>query len=185
MLAELKRDVAHWHGPSRRGSLLRFAVAYGPQALVAYRSRQWLNGAARNPARWIPALLLSLPYAALQAFVRFAYDIELDENARIGPGLKIFHFGGIKLRGCTLGEDCVVHQQVQIVPADGDDVGPTIGSRVWIGPHAKVIGRVTIGDGATVAAGAVVTHDVPARALVVGNPARTTIIDYDNASLIK
>jgi acetyltransferase-like isoleucine patch superfamily enzyme len=47
-----------------------------------------------------------------------------------------------------------------------------IGDHVWIGARAAVLKGVTIGDGAIVAAGAMVTHDVPARALVAGVPAR-------------
>jgi tetrahydrodipicolinate N-acetyltransferase len=47
-----------------------------------------------------------------------------------------------------------------------------IGHRVMIGCYATVLAGVTIGDGAVVAAGSVVTKDVPPRALVAGNPAR-------------
>ena len=43
-----------------------------------------------------------------------------------------------------------------------------------IGANATIVCGVTIGEGAMVGAGAVVTRDVPARALVVGNPARRT-----------
>ena len=47
-----------------------------------------------------------------------------------------------------------------------------IGSRCWIGMNALVMKGVTIGDEAIVAAGSVITNDVPARSVVAGNPAR-------------
>ena len=48
----------------------------------------------------------------------------------------------------------------------------TVGNNVWIGGHVAIIGGVTIGDNAVVAAGSVVIRDVPANTLVAGNPAR-------------
>lgn len=51
--------------------------------------------------------------------------------------------------------------------------GPVvIGNNVWIGDKATILPGVTIGDGAVVAANAVVTKDVPAYSVVAGNPAR-------------
>lgn len=51
--------------------------------------------------------------------------------------------------------------------------GPVIiGKNVWIGDKATILPNVTIGDGAVIAANAVVTHDVPAYSVVAGNPAR-------------
>lgn len=48
----------------------------------------------------------------------------------------------------------------------------TIGHDVWLGMHAMVLGGVTVGHGAVVAAGAVVSSDVPPFAIVAGNPAQ-------------
>jgi acetyltransferase-like isoleucine patch superfamily enzyme len=86
----------------------------------------------------------------------------------------------------TVGADCQLSWGLTILDNDShplaDDEGsltdevPTapvrIGDHVWIGAEAMVLPGVTIGDGAVVAARAVVTKDVPAGALVGGNPAR-------------
>ncbi|MFG6503043.1 acyltransferase [Microbacterium sp. P05] len=50
--------------------------------------------------------------------------------------------------------------------------GITVGDDVWIGSHVVVLDGVTVGDKAVLAAGAIVTKDVPAGAVVGGNPAR-------------
>lgn len=48
----------------------------------------------------------------------------------------------------------------------------TIGNGVWIGGGTTILPGVTIGDGATIGAGSVVTRDIPARTVAVGNPCR-------------
>ena len=48
----------------------------------------------------------------------------------------------------------------------------TIGERCWIGGHATICPGVTIGDRCVIGAGSVVTHDIPADSLAVGNPAK-------------
>ena len=61
----------------------------------------------------------------------------------------------------------------EVVPGEGVRTAPVVvGDDVWIGRAAIVLPGVTIGDGAVVAAGAVVTKDVPPRTVVAGNPAR-------------
>ena len=83
----------------------------------------------------------------------------------------------------TIGDYCAISDNVQILDSDYHPItynGKTstmskpvhIGSHVWIGRSAIILKGVTIGDGAIVGAGSVVTRDVPARCLVAGNPAR-------------
>lgn len=55
----------------------------------------------------------------------------------------------------------------------------TIGDHIWIGARTNVLNGVTVGDGAVVAAGSLVTRDVPPRALVGGVPARVLREDVD------
>lgn len=59
----------------------------------------------------------------------------------------------------------------------------TIGNDVWIGDHAIIMGGVNIGDGAVVAAGAVVTKDVPPYAIVGGVPARIIKFRFDDSTI--
>jgi virginiamycin A acetyltransferase len=61
-------------------------------------------------------------------------------------------------------------------PKEAWKEGITVGNDVWIARGAIILPAVTIGDGAVVGAGAVVTKDVPAYAVVAGNPAK--IIRY-------
>lgn len=83
------------------------------------------------------------------------------------------------------GTECMVitsnhNFEGEAIPYDETHVYKTIriGNFVWFGNRVTVVGNVTIGDGAIIAAGAVVTKDVPPYAIVGGNPAR--IIKYRN-----
>lgn len=60
---------------------------------------------------------------------------------------------------------------------------PVIGNDVWIGSRVTVLRNVTIGDGAIVAASAVVTRDVPPYAIVGGTPARVIRYRFDEATI--
>jgi len=59
----------------------------------------------------------------------------------------------------------------------------TIGSDVWIGYAAIVLSGVTIGDSAIIAAGALVTSDIPANSVAAGTPARVIGCRFDDAEL--
>ncbi|HLZ10830.1 MAG TPA: DapH/DapD/GlmU-related protein, partial [Chloroflexota bacterium] len=60
-----------------------------------------------------------------------------------------------------------------------DRGAPTIGNRVFIGAHSVIVGRITVGDDVVICAGSVVSRSVPARAVVMGNPAR--VVSYDGS----
>ena len=74
---------------------------------------------------------------------------------------------------CAIGPDVVIRDNDEHWLSGSPFSAPvTIGDRVWIAGRATVLKGVTVGDGAVVVAGAVVTSDVPPRALVAGVPAR-------------
>lgn len=71
-------------------------------------------------------------------------------------------------------------------PDEIDSKGPvSIGNDVWIGANSTVVSGVSIGTGAVIAAGAVVTKDVPPYAVVAGNPARLLRYRFESAALIE
>jgi acetyltransferase-like isoleucine patch superfamily enzyme len=84
-------------------------------------------------------------------------------------------------RAVSIGRDCAIAWDVVIMDSDGGHEVPgrpnpdkpvVIGDRVWIGCRSLLLKGVTIGDDCIIAAGSVVTKDVPARAIVGGVPAR-------------
>ncbi|HEY7021020.1 MAG TPA: acyltransferase [Ktedonobacterales bacterium] len=82
----------------------------------------------------------------------------------------------------AIGADCLFGPYVNITDNDFHDLRDrtrqpeaqpvTIGDHVWIGTRALILPGVTIGDGAVVGAGSVVTKDIPPNGVVAGNPAR-------------
>jgi acetyltransferase-like isoleucine patch superfamily enzyme len=80
-----------------------------------------------------------------------------------------------------LGDNCRIGDLVAIFDSDHHSLEPSrpmriapvrLGTNVWVGRSATILPGVTIGDHAVVAAGSVVTDDVPARTVVAGVPAR-------------
>jgi serine O-acetyltransferase len=101
-------------------------------------------------------------------------DIPL--NAKIGGGLLMPHPNGIVIHpSAVIGCNCLIFQQVTIGERHGGT--PTIGDHVDFGAGAKVIGKITIGNGAKIGANAVVLQAVPAFYTAVGVPAKIINID--------
>lgn len=99
----------------------------------------------------------------------------------IGKGLKIAHSGCIVINSnAKLGENCTIQQCVNIGRNHTEDDVPTIGNGVYIGPGAKLFGKITIADGCAIGAGAVVTKSfLNPNMNIVGNPAHENGIRRD------
>lgn len=125
-------------------------------------------------------------FLVFQYLVRLVFHLEIPHRCRIGPAFHLGHPYNIILGPTEIGANCNVTHGVTIgmgLSASGRGV-PTLGDNVWIGPGAILTGPIHVGDGATIAAGSVVSRDVPPRALVAGNPARVVSADYDNTALL-
>ena len=121
------------------------------------------------------------PFAArvVSQGAKFVTGIEIHPGATIGQGLVIDHGAGVVIgETAEIGDNCTIYQGVTL-GGTGKNVGkrhPTLGNNVMIGAGAKVLGPLTIGDNAKIAAGAVALHDVPADSTAVGIPARVVSV---------
>lgn len=91
----------------------------------------------------------------------------------VGPGLVIHHGHSSRVACKQIGRNCQIWHNVT-TGIDRPLVGgrPVIGDNVRICAGAIVLGGITVGDNSTIAAGSVVLKNVPANAVVAGNPAR-------------
>lgn len=136
----------------------------GYQALAAYRFAHLFHQEGKN---------LTAKYLQNRIFEAFAIDIH--PAAQIGVGLVIDH--GI---GVVIGETCKIENNVFIfhnvtlggTGKSSGDRHPKIHANVVIGAGATILGNITIGEGANIAAGAVVLKDVPPQTTVAGIPAQ-------------
>ena len=110
-------------------------------------------------------------------FTDFGKNIHLGKNVFINAGCKFQDQGGI-----TIGDNVLIgHNVVMATLNHNEDVKKrgnlipapiNIGNDVWIGSNATILSGVSVGDGAIIAAGAVVTKDVKAKTIVGGVPAK-------------
>ncbi|MBB6122488.1 serine O-acetyltransferase [Sphingobium subterraneum] len=143
----------------------------GFRTLAVYRFGVWRMGVRFLPLR----ALFRIAYRAMFRHCRNVYGIELPYTARIGRGVIIEHQGGIVIHGNTvIGDNTIIRQGctfgVRRIDRPGE--APVVGCNVNIGAGAALLGAIHVGDNAAIGANAVVLHDVPAGALVVGMPAR-------------
>lgn len=104
---------------------------------------------------------------------RFMTGIEIHPGAVLGRRVFIDHgFGVVIGETALVGDDCTLYQGVTLggVSWQKGKRHPTLGRDVVIGAGAKVLGPITIGDGARIGSNAVVVKDVPDGATVVGVP---------------
>ena len=112
-------------------------------------------------------------------WARFWTGIEIHPGATIGRRLVIDHGMGIVIgETAEIGDDVLLYQGVTL-GGTGKDQGkrhPTIGNNVLIGSGAKVLGPFQVGDGARIAANAVVLREIPPDSTAVGVPAHVVKI---------
>jgi serine O-acetyltransferase len=152
------------YDPAARDYITPFLFFKGFHALQAWRAAHafWLDG--RRPL----ALLL-------QNRMSMVFDVDIHPAAKIGEGVTLDHATGI-----VIGETAIIGNNVLMLHDvtlgtrgfERGDRHPIIEDDVIIGAGAKILGRITVGRGARVAAGSLVLEAVPADHTVAGVPAR-------------
>ncbi len=172
MLEQLREDISviFDRDPAARSTWEVITCYPGFHAMVMHRvaHRLW-NAGLRWIARWLAHL------------ARWLTGIEIHPGATIGRRFFIDHGMGVVIgETSVIGDDCTLYHGVTLGGTSWDKGKrhPTLGKNVVIGAGAKVLGPITLGDGARVGSNAVVVKDVPAGATAVGIPAR--ILDEES-----
>jgi acetyltransferase-like isoleucine patch superfamily enzyme len=118
---------------------------------------------------------------SLQRGTRIVVDggeLSIGHGTNVNGSARILVRSGVRIGAwCTLSWDCqILDNDFHTMTVDGKkrpSTAPvTLGDRVWVGTNALILKGVTVGEGAVIAAGAVVTKDVPPYAVVAGSPAK-------------
>src|SRR3982751_4873415 len=166
MLDRLREDIAvvFDRDPAARTRWEVLTCYPGFHALVWHRltHRLW-RGGWRWLARWLAHL------------GRWLTGIEIHPGATIGRRVFIDHGMGVVIgETAIIGDDCTLYHGVTLGGTSWNKGKrhPTLANGVVIGAGAKVLGPITVGDGARVGSNAVVVKKVPPGATAIGIPAR-------------
>jgi len=168
------------------GELYRPDAELGAEQAAAKAWMARYNASLAAPLTERHALLCErLGHVGRDAVIRPPFFCDYGYNIRLGDGVFLnFNCVILDVVEVTIGDRTQIGPAVQIYTADhprdtetrraGLEFGRPIriGSDVWIGGGAILLPGVTVGDGAVIGAGSVVTRDVPAGVTVAGNPAR-------------
>lgn len=146
-------------------------------ATCNYRYGAWALNIKFSPLRWFTSKI----YGLNSFIVLITSGIELNREAKIGMDLHLIHSGNIKVHPRTvIGDRCGIQQDVTLGTNMGKERkgAPVIGNDVFIGAGAKILGPVSIGDGAIIGANSLVIKDVPPGATAIGVPAKNLNFNF-------
>ncbi|MFN3835814.1 MAG: serine O-acetyltransferase [Glycocaulis sp.] len=150
--------------PACRSLLQPFFYFKGFQALQGYRIAHWLWHQGREAIAF-----------HMQSRISELFAVDIHPAARIGKGIMIDHATSVVIgETAVVGDDVSILHEVTLGGTGSEEAErhPKIGHGVLIGAGAKVLGNITVGEHARIAAGSVVLQPVPARCTVAGVPAK-------------
>src|SRR3989338_5372093 len=174
MFESIREDIASVfdRDPAARSTWEVVTCYPGFHALRIHRIANWLW---HMNLRWLGRLVSHIG--------RFLTGIEIHPGATIGRRFFIDHGMGVVIgETAEIGDDVTLYHGVTLGGTSWrhGKRHPTLGNGVVVGAGAKILGPITIGDGAKIGSNAVVVKDVPAGATAAGIPAR--ILDEEKKS---
>ena len=166
VIARLKDDIAsiYHRDPAANGTIEILFNYPGMQAIWIHRASNKL---------WVRNWRLSA--RCLSTFSRWLTGVEIHPGATIGDRFFIDHGMGVVIgETAEIGNDCTLYHGVTLggTTWQSGKRHPTLGNNVVIGAGAKILGPITMNDGARVGSNSVVVKDVPVDTTVVGIPGR-------------
>jgi serine O-acetyltransferase len=172
ILEDLKYKAECYYESSRWTDLVRVFLTDGTSAVIMYRA-----------AKFFQKIGLGILGAVILKANKTLNGCVIGRGVDFEEGFVLMHPVGVVINGGVAGGRNVVLESGVVLGAarNGFPVEvPELGSDIFIGSGAKVIGKVVIGDNVTIGANAVVVDDVPDGSVVVGIPAREVNRDSGN-----
>lgn len=158
--ADIKQKQQIFTKEGYQVSIVRTLVSDGTSANILYRLTYWLM-----QHRLAPLAIITL------WLNRVVNGCVIGADAFFDKGFVIMHPVGVVINSKVRGGNNVIVESGVVI---GDEKGraPVLGSHIFIGSGAKIIGDITIGDNVKIGANAVVVKNVPSDVTVVGIPAK-------------
>ena len=136
---------------------------------ILMRRTEYYNNCKKGIINKLILLLLKYKYKKMS--IKYGFTIPINT---FGPGLCIAHRGSIVISDATkIGKNCRINIDVNIGTNMGEKAqSPTIGDNCFIGPGAKLFGKINIGDNVAIGANSVVNKSFPSNVTIAGVPAQ-------------
>lgn len=169
MFELFKQDARRWIVPGQVSAEAPLSLSVILKLLFRYmplRAMAWFRLGCWCKQHRIPFFT-----GFIQRLIYRRHGLEIVVGADIGGGLYIAHPIGTVIAPRRMGRNCSIIAAVTIGMRNEWEF-PSIGDNVFIGAGARILGGISVGDGAQIGANAVVIRDIPPGVTAVGIPAR-------------